>query len=139
MQVREVPYRAEHLIELSKRTNHQNLSIEMAREFEREFFSYSGMAGDRVIFCGGFHEYWPGRVESWCVIANDARAEFLALFKMVKKKIESVPFRRIESVIKLDFKEGHRWMRLLGFKKEAEVMRGYGPMGEDFALYARVN
>ena len=37
-----------------------------------------------------------------------------------------------------DFKQGHRWAKILGFELETPTLRAYGPAGEDHAGYVRI-
>lgn len=92
----------------------------------------------RPIFCGGAVELWAGRFVVWAYVSIDAGAYFLGVHRAVKEFLDALPARRMETAVACDFPQGHRWVRMLGFRMEAERMEAYSPSGEDHALYARV-
>jgi RimJ/RimL family protein N-acetyltransferase len=51
--------------------------------------------------------------------------------------LDNAPYRRIEATVDVGFKQGHRWIKMLGFELEG-YMRAYRPDGADMLLYARV-
>lgn len=105
---------------------------------ENQPYSYTLMAGEKIIACAGVMEYWPGRAEAWVIFNQNCRKEFMAAHTIFKRFIRVCPIRRIEAAVEVSFKNGHRWMRTLGFTKEAECMEAYLPGGGDCALYARI-
>lgn len=100
--------------------------------------SFSVFRGEEVLLCGGVFDYWPGRAEVWSFLSVDAGKHFVALTRVVRRFLNMCTQRRIEAVVDCNFEQGHRWVRMLGFKLEAPRMKAYHPQGEDCALYARV-
>lgn len=99
--------------------------------------SYAAIGEDgRVIGVAGVVEKWNERAEAWAIIDEDSRKYFISFHNAVKKFLKLGMWRRIEATVQNDLEVGHRWMKLLGFKKECGLMRNYGVEGEDFSLYS---
>lgn len=113
-------------------TMKQLISLEFAP------YAFTGLIDDRVIFCAGVSEYWPGRGEGWALLTEESRHHMLVITRMIKRFLEICPTRRIEASVEVNFKEGHRWAKMLGFELEASRLRAYLPDGQDCSLYARV-
>ncbi len=101
-------------------------------------FSYTGFAGDKVVFCAGILEYWNGRGEAWVILATDCKPHFMEIHNVCKRFLEICSVNRIEATVDIDFKQGHRWCKALGFELEAKRMRSYYADGRDCSLYAFV-
>lgn len=99
--------------------------------------AYSAVDGDAVFACAGFIPQWEGRTLAWALISAEAGKHFVMITRAVKRAINLHEFRRVETAVRTDFNEGHRWAELLGFKREA-TMAGYGPDGASYDLYARI-
>lgn len=104
-----------------------------------KFESWTGRIDGRVVFCAGVIPLWPGRSQVWAVIASDIGSMgMLRLTRAVRRFLTLQQEIRIEATVVADFGAGHRWMDILGFKRETpEPMRGYLPDGRDAVLYAR--
>jgi RimJ/RimL family protein N-acetyltransferase len=51
--------------------------------------------------------------------------------------MKDIGSRRYESTVDVGFKQGHRFMKMLGFEVEG-YLKAYRPDGADMVLYARV-
>jgi hypothetical protein len=112
---------------------------EAIKRLENNVHSYSAItASGRVVFCGGVTLYWPNRCEVWAVFDPKCKREFMAIHREVKKFLYSLNMRRIEASVRVGFESGERWVKALGFKMEAPIMKAYTPGGEDCSLYALV-
>lgn len=100
-------------------------------------WSFTGMVGSRVIGCAGVTEIWPNRGMAWALLAADAGRHFLSIHRAVEGFLKASPWRRIEASVDVDFQEGQRWIRLLGFEHEGRL-RAYTPDGRDNDLFSRV-
>lgn len=80
---------------------------------------------------------WEGRAEATMLISKDAGKHFKFIHKRIVEIMDNLDYRRYEATVDIGFKEGHRWMKLLGFEIEG-YMRKYRPDGADMVLYARV-
>lgn len=101
-------------------------------------YAYTGLLDGEVLFCAGLMEYWENRAEAWAVLKEDLGANFIAVHNMVKRFLEIIPHRRIEAIVDFNFEEGHRWVRALGFKREAPLLKHYRPDGGDCTLYVKL-
>lgn len=116
------------------------LKYENLNRMEKDGLNYSILCADtkQVLFCGGVSEYWKGRGECWAVFHSDVKEKFIQIHRCVVRYFEMVQVKRIEATVKCDFKEGHRWIKALGFTLEAPRLRFYYPNGDDVSLYSRV-
>lgn len=102
--------------------------------------SYTVFLGGSVVAIAGLMTIWPGRAHLSALVA-DAFADgssFVRLHRETLRRIQASPITRIEATVDDAFEEGHRWLKLLGFKLETPLgMRGYMPDGRTSYLYAR--
>lgn len=91
-----------------------------------------------AIAAAGLLEYWPGRCEVWAVFDPACKPYFLQIHNAVKRFLRVVYVRRIEAIVETDFTAGHRWVKSLGFKMEAERLRSYTVDGLDVSLYVMI-
>jgi len=115
----------------------KNFNPEEAAALEQES-SFTVMADGRAVACGGVLPIWNDRAMVWAIMAQDAGKYMGAITRAAKSILEAAPYNRIEADTLCEFKEGHRWLRMLGFTLEAERLRAYRGDGVDCALYARV-
>lgn len=139
-----VEFKKEHMIELVNEPHNAMLKpmIQEAQlaAIEGAKLSYSILESStkKVLFCGGVSEYWKNRGECWAVFHDHVKDHFVQIHRAVKRYFQMVDVGRIEAAVKVDFEEGHRWIKLLGFKKEAECLKRYLPDGSDVSLYVRI-
>lgn len=91
--------------------------------------------GERVIGCGGVIDRGGGRGEAWALLAQDAGRAMPAATRVVRRYLQTAPFRRIEAVTAVDFPPAGRWARLLGFENEGP-MRAFCDSGGDAERWA---
>jgi len=136
-----VPFKAEHLAGMKVQGAQQALREYVTEDVMRgleAFESYTALRGEEAVMCGGFIEHWPGRVEMWAYLSGDIGKDFIAVHKKVQRFIRCCTANRIEAVVDCSFSQGHRWLRMLGFRLEAPRMKMYSIDGRDHALYAIV-
>lgn len=90
-----------------------------------------------VIAMGGTIPIWENRAQAWMLLSNASSRHMLAIHKAVRNHLIKSPFTRIEATVDIGFKEGVRWMKMLGFELEG-LMRAYRPDGKDMLLFARI-
>lgn len=90
-----------------------------------------------VLGCAGIGIHAGGSGVLWAFIAGSAGKHFVAIDRIARRFIGTVPLRRLEATVEKGFEPGCRWLDLLGFHFEGE-MRSYGPDGLDHLRYARV-
>lgn len=113
--------------------------MELARELADAGPSWTGTDGRQVLFCGGMRRAgWPGQAMGWTLIsAAIGPFGMLALTRRTLLEHARSGFRRIETLVRTDHAEGHRWAEQLGMTREG-TMRAWGPAGVDHDIYAKV-
>lgn len=109
----------------------------MAVEAGRYSFTFCREDGT-VVACAGLTPYWDDRCEAWIFFGQVTGNESVAICKIAKRYLQMQPVRRVEAAVEIDNSSGHRLVKLLGFKKEAERLEAYLPSGSDCTLYARI-
>lgn len=100
--------------------------------------AFAVVADGETMVIAGLIEMWEGRSLMWSLMSKNAGKHMRYILKATERMITTFGARRVESTVDCDFKQGHRFMRLLGFQMEAERMKSYEPDGRDCALYARI-
>lgn len=104
-------------------------------------YGFTGFFGDQIAVCSGFIEQWKGRAISWALMDLSVVGwKMFPIHRHVSRIINMYQpsvFKRLEMTVDVDFGPGHRWARLLGFKKDC-VLDHYCPDGSDHTLYSRV-
>ncbi len=85
---------------------------------------------------------WAGRGEFQLLLGHRVGAiEMLAIHRKAKELLDVVAakhgLRRIETVVRTSFEQGHRWAEMLGFDSEG-LLRRYAPDGSDYTMYSRL-
>jgi len=92
---------------------------------------------DTILGVIGFEPMWSGRANTWALLSKFCGKHFTSIHKICAMIIDDLGYRRYEATVDIDFKAGHRWVKILGFEPEG-YMKAYRPDGEDMILYARV-
>ena len=136
-----IPYRAEHLMQISLQEDQmwlgRFLDHEQAKSLEA-VQAFTGMVDGRPVICAGLIEIHSGRALCWSYVDQSAGLNFLFIHRAVKRFLDMCDYNRIEAEVAAGFDAGHRWMQMLGFKLEAPRLRSYFPDGRDCSIYARV-
>lgn len=87
----------------------------------------------------GLLRVYPTKCMGWALLSKASGPHMTELTRKIKSFLDQEPTERIEILVQSDFKLGHKWARLLGFKCETpEGMKKHGVNGADEYLYARV-
>ena len=137
------PFKAEHFnkldIQPAQRWAVRHVGKELLKGLESSGWSTTVLKDGAPVFVGGVMSNAEHCGTVWCYIGLGlTQQEFVSLHKHVLRFIEALPYRRLDMIVSVDHKEGHRWAELLGFTCEAQRMRAFLVNGEDAALYARV-
>ena len=137
-----VPFEAKHLFQMDFQEAQKwivpYLEYNKVKTLENEWASTIMLDG-KPMLCGGPLPDGTHRAILWSVISKEVvTSTFRVVHRHVMKYLESLPFRRLEAAIDVDFKAGHRWMKALGFTMEASLMKAFQIDGRDCALYAKV-
>lgn len=102
--------------------------------------SWTALDGDEPICCAGVVEVWEGRAYAWALLSEYAGPHLLTLTRVIRSRLASLRYRRVEMAVDAGFDAGCRWAKMLGFRLETPApMRGYLPNGRSAWLYARCN
>lgn len=139
-----VPLKASHvkylaesgaLTYLTDYVRDENLAL-----LEKERHAFTALDEEGLpVACAGVIFSWPGRAEAWAFFDPfRSRRHFLQIHRLVLSFLETADITRIEATVDINFAEGHRWIKLLGFQMEAPVLRRYTVDGRDVSLYSRL-
>lgn len=136
-----VPFHRDHLktlnLQLAQREALPLLTDVIVNELERGQ-SFTALINGVPLICCGVHSDGMGRGVLWALVSQDMGRHMVQITKLCRQFFDNAGYRRLETVVDYDFEAGHRWMKLLGFTKEAERMRSYYPTGRDCSLYAKI-
>ena len=136
-----VPFKAEHLLALQIQDGQAHDSVFITPGYAKQLegqYAFTALIEDQPICVAGVAPLWENRALAWSFIDHRAGPHFIEVHRAVKKILDALPYRRIEADAACEFPAAHRWLKMLGFKLEAERMRAYRPDGGDSSLYARV-
>lgn len=139
------PFRAGHLENLVYQPEQEYMrpwfeeDPRMAKNYEADYsFTLIDDEGD-TLACAGLTEHWPGRAVAWMLLsARLGGAGMLSVVRAIRREFASTAYTRIEAHVDRDFEQGHRLMRLLGFKNETPNGMPNFLNGRTHDLYARV-
>jgi len=138
------PFIADHLRQLALQPSQRWMqsivdSPEYLRQLEATDTCTVFIDGVVAAICS-IHHLWSGRAELVALVSQDiGPAGMLKLHRAVKARLDTLNVRRLEATVDGLFLAGHRWLLMLGFKRETpNGMPGYLPDGSTSYLYARV-
>lgn len=136
-----VPFKAEHFFAMTPQPAQayvrDYVSVEQLRHLETPN-SFTCMAGGEVVGCMGWWEVFPTRAVVWAYLSAHAGTHMVGLNREARRIVGSIPHARVETEVDCDFEQGHRWMKMLGFKQEVPRLRCYRVDGGDVAIYSMV-
>ena len=91
-----------------------------------------------IVACVGIFRLTSYSGQAWALLSQHVRPYMVELTRHVRRELRRCKFVRVETSVKRDYKNGHRWCRLLGMVNETpdRGMKYYGPNGETHDLYA---
>jgi RimJ/RimL family protein N-acetyltransferase len=102
-----------------------------------EAWTFLDPSGD-VIAIVGVMETHSRVAYLWTFMSKQAGSHMLAITRFMLKWLGGLACVRIEATVLKDFKEAHRWMRMLGFRRETtRPMKRWDGIN-DFHLYGRI-
>lgn len=103
--------------------------------------AWTGFYLGKPIACGGIHPVWDHVAEVWIIIQQGTNKHKFFLLKNIKDKLEETiklrNYKRVQSTVRSDFKEGLRFAEWFGMESEG-LMKQYGPDGKDYLRLARI-
>lgn len=143
-----VPFQQEHLARLMAQGVQRAQIIQVSPEVLRtaammaEFGpAFTALDGERVIACSGVITGGAPVGTVWAIVSAEASRHMLWLHRATERYLDALiasrRLRRLEATVEEGFRQGCRWMDLLGFEFEGR-MRNYGDRGETHLRYARI-
>lgn len=130
-----VPYEPWHMIRMRIQKQQASAYMATAEDHAAAGEAFTGMVGNKVIFCAGRTLIWEGRYMLWAVLSCDAHKYLLTITREIQAFMQ-LCHGRLEVVVDSKFEEAHRWARILGFKlHHHEEM--FLPDGSDADVYVR--
>lgn len=135
-------FRPEHLWQINlqpaQRSWYEHASPEYA-EALAQGLAYTGRNRHRrIIVCGGIIDIDANTGHLWCFLAMGARPYFVRLHRTAQRFIDLTGKQTLYATSEAHFEDGCRWLELLGFKRNDELLHGFGPDGADHVLFSRV-
>jgi len=99
--------------------------------------SFTYEADGKKLAVGGWIEISKHRATLWAYLHKDIKNRLAIIHRIIEKTIADLPYNRLELEVDYDFKQGHRWAKMLGFEVETEKAKWYRPDGKDATVYVR--
>ena len=94
--------------------------------------------GMDVLLCAGVHPMTDTWGRAWALVSQRMGRKMVFITKQIKLFLSAQPYDRIDTPVRREFDNGHRWCDLMGFVKETNEigMRHFGIDGSTYDLYA---
>jgi hypothetical protein len=142
-----VQLQPEHLQAAVYRPDHAQYVLALGEwnaNIERGMVLGGGVAlvlGEEVLAMSGLSLLWAGVGQLWMRTCLNAHKYPVAIVKSTRRYLagleSTLGLRRIQATVRADSVINRRFVEFLGFRTEG-TMRGFGPDGSDYILYARV-
>lgn len=138
-----VPFHAEHLhglkLQKAQEWSASKMSVQIQKTLEGPL-STTLMQDGYPLVCVGIIEFAEHRCLLWTFFSDKVTAKnFREMHRWAKTFLRLLPYNRIEATTEVDFEQGNRWLKSLGFEREDKNgMREFGEDGKAHALYALI-
>lgn len=117
-------------------------NIEYLTALKKLGAAYSGFTSDGIcVGAAGVRPINAKTFEGWALLteasAGQTKSIIRAIDLFIKNYFDYDAADRFQATVKLNFPQGHRFAKLLGFKPEG-ILHSF-ENGEDFMVYARTN
>lgn len=110
---------------------------EMLAKVSREAWTFLDDAGNVVGMVGAVSTH-ERCAFIWTFAGAGSGRHMLRITRFMRRWLAMLDCVRLEATVVKDFRAGHRWMRLLGFKRETTRPMKRWDGVSDFHLYARI-
>lgn len=136
-----VDYLPDHMLQIGVQEKQSEMLGEITKQYAHALatagIAYTVMLDNRVLACGGKAKQWEGRWILWAVLSREASRHMLRLTKITKRTLElHNHVGRLEAIVRSDFEQAHRWVKMLGLKWHHHEER-FLPGGLDADIYVR--
>ena len=112
------------------------------KSLEDRLWAYTLMVDEKPVACVGLILQDFGKAEAWALFAKDFQKHILNIYRIIRAGLDMAfkkkNLMRIQATIDPSYPETIRWIESLGFEKEG-CLRRFGPQGQDFLMYSRLN
>ena len=112
-----------------------------AAYFQKHGFGLTALADDGIVGAAGVVQVLPGNWEVWSYTTELFPKYGFAVHRSVKRFLDAFTkrpnWRRYQCVVDSTHPVAVRWVEALGLEREG-TLRKYGPNGEDYHQYARI-
>jgi len=145
--LRLLPFQAEHvrymdLLDRDKWILDSNNLARFAQMHELRGKGYTmGVAGGKIIACGGIDLWWDHVGEAWMLLTPYAVKYPVAVVRLTREFLgrlsEEMDLKRVQANIRVTDTVSFKFIELMGFKREG-TMKSFGTDGTDYYMYGRV-
>lgn len=140
-----IPYDPDHLFDLAIQDGQSYLKEFIKHGYAESLhipgYSFTAVSGNCVYAVWGLQVQWPGRGILWAILSKNITTQmFMTAHRVACRMIREwrdQGYFRLEASADVNFEQGNRWLKLLGFEFEG-VARKYTPDGRDVNMYALV-
>lgn len=129
-----IPFEKWHLAQVVPQPAQAN--ADLSGDWVSDGVAWTAVDGGSIVACGGLLSQWEGRHVAWLLIGCGGHLH--AIVKAARRVLCSCAARRIEATVSAQFTQARKLVEMLGFDFEG-TLKAYGPGGEDFHMFARVN
>jgi hypothetical protein len=136
------PFKPEHLDEIDLQPGQASWREYRRPEYAAELARHTAVtarAEGRIVACAGVVPVDAEGGMVWALVARDAGRYFLRFRGMVRRLLEVSGKKRFFANTECEFDAGCRWLELLGFTRQPDLLPAFGPDGRDHYLYEKVN
>ena len=103
--------------------------------------SFTLLADNNIVLCGGVTPLWDGVAEGWVIASKRIYDHKIKSVSAIKKRLDLLCINnkiwRVQTSVKEDFKVGVRFAEWLGLEKEG-LMKMYGPDKTNYIRMAKI-
>ncbi len=137
------PARPSHAVDVMQRPNPGQLSEDlctpdMVQTLNSQGTTWAVLIDGTCVAIGAVYPVWKGRAIVLGFLGAHAGPAMTTMTRRIRKELKAleVDYPRLEAYVARHYKDGHRWIRLLGFTREG-LMKKFAH-GQDYVLYSRV-
>ena len=100
--------------------------------------AHTAVINGQIMCCAGIYKLGRNRWHAWALLSEDSGPYMLPITRAAIEIMANYRKPRLETHVRDDFAQGHKFVDLLGFSCETPYgMRNYGDDGHDYYLYSR--
>lgn len=145
--IKVIPFEPEHIYGIDPLISDGELkelcqNIEYLKGLQKLGPCYTGYTKEgKVVGAAGVRQLNAKTYEGWAILAKDskpyAKSIIRAVDLFIKNMFEFDAADRFQATVRMDFAEGHRFAKILGFTPEG-ILKNF-EFGKDFMMYSRIN